>query len=71
MKTFRGNQKRHIKKALRKAILKRSQLRNKASKSQKTIDVSNYTKQRNYVVKLNNYCNHFDMLNPEKGSERF
>ena len=36
-------------------------------------DVSNYKRQRNYVVKLNNQCkkNHFDSLNSEKDSKPF
>ena len=34
--------------------MKRSQLKNKANKTQNAIDVSNYKKQRNDVVKLNN-----------------
>ena len=34
MKTFQGNQKSHVNKALREAIMKRSQLRNKANKTQ-------------------------------------
>ena len=53
--------------------MKRSQLKNKANKTQNTIDVSNYKKQRNDVVKLNNQCkkDHFDRLNPEKDSKPF
>ena len=72
-KTFRGNEKPHINKTLRKAIMKRSQLKNKANKTRNTADVSNYKKQRNYVVKLNNQCkkDHFGRLNPEKDSEPF
>ena len=56
IKTFRGNQKRHINKTLRKAIMKRSQLKNKANKTRNVTDVSNYKSQRNYIVKLNNQC---------------
>ena len=53
--------------------MKRSQLKNKASKTQNATDILNYKKQRNYVVKLNNQCkkNHFDRLNPEKDSKPF
>ena len=73
IKTFRGNQKPHINKTLRKAIMKRSQLKNKANKTRNATDVSNYKRERNYVVKLNNQCkkDHFDRLNPEKDSKSF
>ena len=73
IKTFRGNQKHHINKTLRKAIMKRSQLKNKANKTRNATDVSNYKRQINYVVKLNNQCkkDHFDRLNPEKDSKPF
>ena len=33
--------------------MKRSRLKNKANKTKKPIDISNFKKQRNYVVKLN------------------
>ena len=73
IKTFRGNQKSHINKTLRKAILKRSQLKNKANKTRNATDVSNYKKKRSYIVKLNNQCtkDHFDRLNLEKGLKPF
>ena len=73
IKTFRGNQKPHINKTLRKAIMKRSQLKNKANKTRNATDILNYKKQRNYVVKLNNQSkkDHFDRLNPEKDSKPF
>ena len=77
IETFRGNQKPRINKTLRKAIMKRSKLRNKANKARNATDVSNYKKQKKYiyiyVVKLNNQCkkNHFDRLNPEKDSKPF
>ena len=73
IKTFRGNQKPHINKTLRKAIMKRTQLKNKGNKARNATDVSNYKRQRNYVVKLNNQCkkDHFHRLNPEKDSKPF
>ena len=77
IETFRDNQKPRINKTLRKAIMKRSKLRNKANKTRNATDVSNYKKQKIYiyiyVVKLNNQCkkNHFDRLNPEKDSKPF
>jgi len=53
--------------------MKRSQLKNKANKTQKTIDIRNYKKQRNHVVKLNKQYkkDHFDKLNPKKDSKPF
>ena len=73
IKTFRGNQKPHINKTLRKAIMKRSQLKNKANKTRNATYILNYKKQRNYVVKSKNQCkkDHFDRLNPEKDSKPF
>ena len=67
MKTFRGNQKPHINKTLHK------DRKNKANKTRNATDVSNYKKQKNYVVKLNSQCktDHFDRLNPEKHSKPF
>ena len=49
------------------------QLKNRANKTQNATDVSNYKKQRNYKVKLNNQCkkDHFDRLNPKKYSKPF
>ena len=46
-KWVRGNHKPHINKELRKAIMKRSRLKNKANKTKKLIDISNF------VVNLN------------------
>ena len=52
-KVFGGNQKPHLNKSLRAAIMKRSRLKNKATQSQLPTDLSKYKKQRNLVVKLN------------------
>ena len=51
-KWIRGNNKPHITKPLRQAIMKRSKLTNKANKTKLLIDIRNYKKQRNYVVNL-------------------
>ena len=61
-KVFPGNHKPYINKTLRKAIMKRSQLKNKADKTKDPKDISKYKKQWNYVVKLNNQSKqeHFD-----------
>ena len=52
-KWLTGNNKPHLTKPLRKAITKRSKLKNKANKTKLFTDIRNYKKQRNYVVNLN------------------
>ena len=52
-KWSRGNNKSHVNKALRQAIMKRSKLKNKANKTKGPADIRNYKKQRNYFVNLN------------------
>ena len=52
-KWVRGNNKLHMNKFLRHAIMKRSKLKNKANKTKHPIDIKVYKKQRNYVVGLN------------------
>ena len=54
-KVFCGNQKPHLNKSLRAAIMKRSRLKNKADKSQLPADLFKHKKQRNLVVKLNKH----------------
>ena len=56
-KWVKGNHKPHINKELRKAIIKRSRLKNKANINKKLIDISNLKKQGNYVVNLNKQAN--------------
>ena len=72
-KLFRGNQKRHVNKGLRSAIMKRSRLKNKANKTRKAVDISNYKKQRNFLVKINNECKreYFDKLNIKTTTKPF
>ena len=72
-KYFEGIISPHIEKTLRKAIMKRSQLKNKANKTKDPKDILKYKKQRNYVVKLNNQSKqeHSDSLNPFLGSKPF
>ena len=55
-KLFLGNQKPHVNKVLGSAIMKRSRLKNKLNKTRKAVDISNYNKQLNLVVKINNEC---------------
>ena len=52
-KWVRGNYKPHINKELRKAIMKRSRLRNKANKTKKPTDTRNFKKQPSHVVNMN------------------
>ena len=52
-KVLRGNEKPHMNKNLRRAIMKRSKLKNKANKTKHSLDIMNYKKQHNYVTKLN------------------
>ena len=49
----RGNEKPHMNKALRKAIMERSRLRNSYLKSRSISDLHAYRKHRNYVTNLN------------------
>ena len=55
LRTFflRGNHKPHVDKNLRKAIMKRSKLKNKANRTKPQDGIAKYKKQRNLVVKLN------------------
>lgn len=50
---LRGNHKPHVNKDLRKAIMKRSQLKNKANRTGLNADYAEYKKQRNLVTRLN------------------
>ena len=52
-KGFRGNEKPHMNKNLRRAIMKRSKLKNKANKTKTPLDITNYKEQRSYVTKFN------------------
>ena len=52
-RVMRGNNKPHMSKLLRKAIMKRSRLKNIYNKTKNDGDFIDYKKQRNYVVNLN------------------
>ena len=52
-KFLRGNNKQHLTKDLRKAIMKRSKLKNIANKTKDPEDIACYKKQRNLVVNMN------------------
>ena len=47
---LRGNHKFHVEKNLRKAIMKRSVLKRKASRTKQQEDITKYKKQRNLLV---------------------
>ena len=69
----RGNHKPHIDKELRRAIMKRSQLKNKANKTKAYEDIIKYKKQRNYVVRLNKEtkCKFFETLDTTMNAKSF
>ena len=73
IKFLRGNQKPHVDKNLRKAIMKRSQLKNKANRTKNLEDIAKYKKQRNLVVKLNreSKTQYFDNIQTTKNSKPF
>ena len=52
-KILHRNQKSHVDKNLRKAIMKCSELKSKANKTKRPKDILDYKKQRNLVVRLN------------------
>ena len=70
---FRGNQKPHINKILRNAVMKRSQFKNRASKTKSVDDLIKCKKQRNLVVNLDKNCKNefFDYLEIEGNSKSF
>ena len=73
LKILRGNQKPHINKILRNAIMKRSKVKNKANKTKSTDDLIKYNQQRNLLVKLNSNCKKefFDNLEIKNNSKPF
>ena len=68
-----GNQKPHVDKNLRKSIMKRSQLKNKANRTKQLEGITKYKKQRNLVVKLNreSKTQYFDNMQTSKHSKSF
>ena len=53
-KLFRSNRKPHVNNVLRSAIMGRSRLKSKVNKTRKAVDIFNYKKQLNLLVKINN-----------------
>ena len=72
-KFFRGNQKPHVNNVLHSVIMKRSRLKTKANKTRKAVDIFNYKKQRNLVLKINNECEreYFDKLKVKTAVKTF
>ena len=68
VKILRGNHKPHYYKNLRKAIMKRSRLNNKAKRTKAPIDIVNYKKHRNLVVSLNRQTK-YEYFNEVSNSE--
>ena len=69
-KFLRANNKPHVTKLLRKAIMKRSQLKALANKTKNESDKANYRRQRNLVVNMNRKVkkSYIASLNPAKGT---
>ena len=71
----RGNEKPHVNKVLRKAIMYRSRVRNISQHSQRFSDRRAYQKQRNFVCSLNRKIKkiYFDTVasNPDNSSHNF
>ena len=72
-KVLRGNHKPHLNKKLRKAIMERSRLKNKANKSKQPTDIASYKKQRNLVVSLNRQSklDYFNSISSSKDTKPF
>ena len=52
-KFLRGNNQPHVTKELRKPIMLRSKLKNKANRTKNALDLEQFRRQRNFVVTLN------------------
>ena len=72
-KVLRVNQKPHVDKNFRKAIMKHSKLKNKANRTKLQDDIAKYKKQRNLIVKLNrdSKLRYFDNIEVSKNSKPF
>ena len=72
-KVLRVHHKPHVNKNLRNAIMKRSELKNKANRTKLQEDIAKYKKQRNLVVKLNrdSKFRYFDNIETSKNSKHF
>ena len=71
-KILRGNQKPHFNKNLRKQIMIRSRLKNKANKSTNLIDIVKFKRQRNLATNLNKAkLQYFEKLSVDCNSKSF
>ena len=68
VKILRGNHTPHCYKNLRKAIMKKSRLKNKAKRTKAPVDIVNYKKQRNLIVSLNRQAK-YEYFNEVSNSE--
>ena len=71
--SIRGNNKPHMSKKLRNAIMKRARLRNRANLNRKDLDMQKYKLQRNLVVSMNREAKRdfYRNLDPQKvGKEK-
>ena len=72
-KVLRGNHKTPLNKKLRKAIMERSRLTNKANKSKQLTDIASCKKQRNLIVSLNRQSklDYFNSISSSKDTKPF
>ena len=72
-KLIRGNSKPHVRKDLRKAIMKRSRLKNIFNKTRNINDFTAYKKQRNLVVNMNRKAKRkfFETVESTKNGKQF
>ena len=72
-KLLRANNRPHITKNLRVAIMKRSKLKNIANKSSNPNDMANYRRQRNLVVNMNRKAkkSYFNSIDANSSSKHF
>ena len=72
-KVLRANNKPHMSKELRKAMMKRTRLSNIANRTKSPGDMANYQKQRNLVVNLSRKCRKsiFNSTKSTSGSKGF
>ena len=66
-----GNEKPHMSKSLRRAIMKSSKLKNRSTKPKNPLDTMNYKKQRDFMTKLNKTAKleYFNNLKLGKGNK--
>ena len=72
-KLFRSNRKPYVNNVLRSAIMGISRLKSKVNKTRKAVDIFNYKKQRNLLVRINNERKreYFDQLNVKIATKPF